>query len=1034
MKKRILSILMCFILVISAVPFPAAAEYGDRINYGRSYDHIDVKVDGQYTVSVDGEKVVLNGRLQQDKIAVRIGNKTYDYEQYRVRTNREDGRYEYEIRVNFSPDDIAWVSGTYKMTNVYVSGRMLFETVPDSLKDVLNKTNYSGRTYYYIDFEDYRYDGVQECTYGNGLRSEGNTGTPSGLDLYIKASGMSLIITKGKLAIEKEIVDEAGAKVSAAEDPTAFEYKITDANGNTVYFANGKYDASGAAGGAASKVSVKNGETLTLEGLPAGKYTITEIQKTGYSIREISGNPTGNYSTDYVVKTKTDSDIPVAVFTNTKLTNAAVSIKKLSTGLPGGAEYPNPTVSIYAADEAGRKTGTALWSGTVPANGDVIYPNTYYFAPGTYIVEETGADVSEYRSEPVLKVDGSAAADMRFTVEEGTTNIELVIENRYEEIPETLNLPVEKVWQNVPDGTELPEKVTVSLYADGSENPVGTIDLDAEGQWRGVFEGVPKYSGSGDEISYTVGETPVENYTSAYSETAVGGWIITNTYNVPTPPPDPSPAVVNIRASKTLDGAAPSGEVFSFILKNGDGSTVQTKNNAGGTVVFSPLTFSAEGIYTYTLEEALGTDGSINYDGTVYTITVNVIKDSAGNRYTAEVSYVKDGAPYDGEPVFENTTKTGTVIVGKTVSGGGSSTSQRFTFKATLNSAAEADGAESVFSGKYGDVEFVGGTAEFSLKHGESVTISGLPAGTVYYIEETDSDGYTVSVNGRSGSAAEGVASAGESETLNFNNYKAGGSTHIPSQAVVEITAEKTLDGTAPSGSGFTFTLKDESGRTVQTKNNDGGNITFDALTFSKTGIYKYTIEETAGDDSAVNYDSTVYTAVINVTRSGDYRAEVSYEKNGEPVSGTPVFENTTKQTPADPDEGTVSVSVSKVWNDGNGKNRPDSVKVQLYKDGNAYGDIVVLSAPGGWTYTWQDLEKDAVWSVDEAEVPDGYKKSVAHRDNIWIITNTARALDDVPQTGDTGSAGIWLVIAAASALGLAGTVVLKKRGFEKRK
>lgn len=85
--------------------------------------------------------------------------------------------------------------------------------------------------------------------------------------------------------------------------------------------------------------------------------------------------------------------------------------------------------------------------------------------------------------------------------------------------------------------------------------PVGTIDLDAEGQWRGVFEGVPKYSGSGDEISYTVGETPVENYTSAYSETAVGGWIITNTYNVPTPPADPSPAVVNIRASKTLDGA-----------------------------------------------------------------------------------------------------------------------------------------------------------------------------------------------------------------------------------------------------------------------------------------------------------------------------------------------------------------------------------------------------------------------------------------------------------------------------------------------
>ena len=107
------------------------------------------------------------------------------------------------------------------MKNVYVSGRILLSNVPQALKDLLPKTQ-DGTNY--IDLTDYCYTGVQECTGGNGMRSKGRTGTPSGLDLYITADGLELVLTKGRLAIQKTVVNESG---EALPDSTAFSYTLT---------------------------------------------------------------------------------------------------------------------------------------------------------------------------------------------------------------------------------------------------------------------------------------------------------------------------------------------------------------------------------------------------------------------------------------------------------------------------------------------------------------------------------------------------------------------------------------------------------------------------------------------------------------------------------------------------------------------------------------------------------------------------------------------------------------------------------------
>lgn len=65
-------------------------------------------------------------------------------------------------------------------------------------------------------------------------------------------------------------------------------------------------------------------------------------------------------------------------------------------------------------------------------------------------------------------------------------------------------------------------------------------------------------------------------------------------------------------------------------------------------------------------------------------------------------------------------------------------------------------------NGMYGDIEFINGTATFVLKHGESKTAYGLPAGIQYQVTEQAVEGYTLNAVGDTGTVpADGTAVAG---------------------------------------------------------------------------------------------------------------------------------------------------------------------------------------------------------------------------------------------------------------------------------
>lgn len=92
-----------------------------------------------------------------------------------------------------------------------------------------------------------------------------------------------------------------------------------------------------------------------------------------------------------------------------------------------------------------------------------------------------------------------------------------------------------------------------------------------------------------------------------------------------------------------------------------------------------------------------------------------------------------------------------------------------------------------------------------------------------------------------------------------------------------------------------------------------------------------------------------------------------------------------------------TNISVKKVWKDCDDSDgiRPESIKVQLYKNGNTkVYDAVELSEKNNWSYTWEELptmenNEDIIYTVDEVEIPAGYEKEVTNKETKFIITNT---------------------------------------------
>ncbi|MCM1544993.1 MAG: Cna B-type domain-containing protein [Ruminococcus sp.] len=109
------------------------------------------------------------------------------------------------------------------------------------------------------------------------------------------------------------------------------------------------------------------------------------------------------------------------------------------------------------------------------------------------------------------------------------------------------------------------------------------------------------------------------------------------------------------------------------------------------------------------------------------------------------------------------------------------------------------------------------------------------------------------------------------------------------------------------------------------------------------------------------------------------------------PLNQSGVFVYDVDATPKTDVVRLVDISVKKVWND-DGKNRPQSVTIELLKDDDVI-ETVVLSKKNSWRHTWKQLPYSDLWSVKEINVPLDYTPTYKQSCMEFTVTNTAKLI-----------------------------------------
>lgn len=365
----------------------------------------------------------------------------------------------------------------------------------------------------------------------------------------------------------------------------------------------------------------------------------------------------------------------------------------------------------------------------------------------------------------------------------------------------------------------------------------------------------------------------------------------TNTYRAQ-PATDTPDAVKTVTASEGNHYKL-KGDDFTFTLHRvtaPDGVTAeadQTKtNDAQGDIRFDQLSFPLPGTYVYTVSERDVTVPGITKDGTVTTITYTVKDvDHAGRLKVVDKTVTRsDGKTANGIR-FDNTYNpqgVGCTLGGvKTIINADTATNRiprdgEFTFELTSHDGApmpegSKDGVKTVTNTGTG---FTFGRMDYD-KPGTYVYTVTEQAGrdpTIGY--STQAYDVTVTVTDQGGMLS--ATTDRQTNDIRFDN------TYTPTPVGVYVKADKHLAGRDLNDGEFAAELKDMDGNTLQSKrfkrttgseakaDEGDGTLTFDKLTFDKTGIYKYTVDETDTQLGGVTYDTISHTVTVTVTEDAD--------------------------------------------------------------------------------------------------------------------------------------------------------------------
>lgn len=380
---------------------------------------------------------------------------------------------------------------------------------------------------------------------------------------------------------------------------------------------------------------------------------------------------------------------------------------------------------------------------------------------------------------------------------------------------------------------------------------------------------------------------------------------------------------VSFKGSKTLDGEPAEANKFSFILQetDADGNLVTggyqetVENTDNGVVAFNAITYNAPGTYYYQITEVEGNDSNINYDTSVYKVTVTVDADMK-----AAVAYTKNGQAVDPNTgaIFSFANSSKEII---------KTSAKLQAIKMLDHNKAKKDAFAFTFTqvDENGN-ELAGGYKE-NVKNQdqglvESSSISYKATGTYYYkITENAGDDEDIVYDSSFYTAVVKVTLDGQNLSADVKYYKNVNGKDISDQTTAEdaefnnttrncsgsvtFTGNKTLNGQASTDVfSYKVTEKSQDGKNKQDgysktiKNGSDGKLQFEKIPYTKEGTYYYEVKEVDDSDttSGITYDETVYTAVVTVSKdnsegSTGLKAEVKYYKtyNYDAKTGTEV-------------------------------------------------------------------------------------------------------------------------------------------------
>lgn len=206
-----------------------------------------------------------------------------------------------------------------------------------------------------------------------------------------------------------------------------------------------------------------------------------------------------------------------------------------------------------------------------------------------------------------------------------------------------------------------------------------------------------------------------------------------------------------LTVTKTVEGdAGDTGREWHFTV---------TIEDAGIHGTYGDMRFT-NGVAMFTLKH----DQSVTATGLPAGLSYTVTEKEAGQEgYVTKAAGDRGRIPAAGTATaaFTNMKHVprGNLTVSKTVSGSNPPSKTAFGFTVILS--------DRTVDGRFGEMTFRSGVAEFTLRHGETVTASGLPAGVGYLVQEEANEAYTVSSEG-----AEGLIEPDGTATARFVNRR----------------------------------------------------------------------------------------------------------------------------------------------------------------------------------------------------------------------------------------------------------------------